>query len=230
MQQPIIHNGARSSGGRGRRAKDPTELSAAEWVRQQLVDEILSGRLRPGEKLSEVKLAERLGCSRTPVREAFRHLGALGLVLVEKTRGVTVVRLARRDMLDLYDAMTELESACAGLAACRLPSQARCELQALPAAAAAHAGTGEEVDLHAVLHRAAGNPILAEMARAVRHRLLPYWRLVNAGAVDWPCLGAAAQAQVIAAVSAGDGPGARQAMRAYVQAARAIAERAVPLG
>jgi len=211
----------------GKRTSDADELSAAEWVRQQVFDDILSGRLLPGEKLSEVHVARRLGCSRTPVREAFRHLGALGLIQFEKNRGVKVARLGRDAMLALFDATAELESACADLAARRLTALERKRLVLCSAEPVGR--DGGEAALYALLHGAAGNPVLAELAQMVHQRLAPYWRLTGGGAEEWRRVGAEAKSRVVEAVVAGDGTRARAAMRAYVLAARAIAERSLAL-
>lgn len=204
-------------------------MSKAERVRASLVDEILAGRLAPGQKLIEEDVAARLGCSRTPVREALRHLDAIGLVQFRPRFGAIVVTLERRVMLSLFDAMVELESACADLAARALPEDDRGKLLTLPAAAADLADTGDDENLLAILHRAAASPVLAEMAQTVRSRLLPYWRLLMVGGGDWPRRGAVAQQQVISAVAAGDGPKARDAMRTYVAMARSLAEQTVLL-
>ena len=213
---------------RVRRPKDPTELSAAEWVRQQLVDDILSGRLRPGEKLSEVKIATRLGCSRTPVREAFRHLGALGMVRFEKNRGGSVVELDRRSMLELYQALAELAASCAGLAASQSESTRRTSLAGIDPEPAPPAGAGNSSDLYQTLQRAAGNALLAEAASSVRCRLLPYWRLMDKAGADWTEFGKSAQAKVLAAVQAGEARAARHLMRSYVLTLRDLAAKTLP--
>jgi DNA-binding GntR family transcriptional regulator len=64
--------------------------SLSSVVQGELERMILSGELRPGEKLTEMALAARLGVSRGPLREAFRMLDESGLVRTEKNRGVFV--------------------------------------------------------------------------------------------------------------------------------------------
>jgi DNA-binding GntR family transcriptional regulator len=213
-----------------RRSKDPTELSAAEWVRQQLIDDIVAGRLRPGEKLCEVKIAARLGCSRTPVREAFRHLGALGLAHFERNRGGNVVQLERAIMVELFEALAEVAASCAGLAALRpLATRRPLEDAARGGAAAAPAGTGGDDDLLSVLFRVAGNRVLAESGTSIRCRLLPYWRLLGEAAEGWAEAGAATQGRAVAAILSGDGAAARVLVRDLVLASRDLAVGAVPL-
>ncbi|EME70881.1 transcriptional regulator [Paramagnetospirillum caucaseum] len=213
---------------RVRRPKDPTELSAAEWVRQQLIEDIVAGRLRPGEKLCEVKIASRLGCSRTPVREAFRHLGALGLANFEKNRGGNVVRLERAMMLELFEALAEVAAACAGLAASRAEAQRRSLAERDWPHAAAPAGSGGDDDLFSVLFGVCGNRLLSEAGATIRCRLLPYWRLLGKAAEEWPVHGAPGQAETVRAMAAGDGRASRRAMRAFVLMARDQAVRGLP--
>ena len=69
---------------------------APTLVQHELERMILAGELAPGAKLNEVAIAERLGVSRGPVREAFRALEEAGLVRLEKNRGVFVRRSASR--------------------------------------------------------------------------------------------------------------------------------------
>lgn len=214
---------------RVRRPKDPTELSAAEWVRQQLIDDIVAGRLRPGEKLCEVKIAARLGCSRTPVREAFRHLGALGLANFEKNRGGNVVRLERAQMLELFEALAEVAASCAGLAASRDEARRRIlEEHGGPERIAVPAGTGGEGDLFTAVFDICGNQLLAASASAIRCRLLPYWRLLGSASDDWSSHGGLGQAAAVRAIAAGDGRAARRTMRAFVLMARDHALRGLP--
>ncbi|MFI7673613.1 GntR family transcriptional regulator [Actinophytocola sp. NPDC049390] len=80
---------------------------------------IVEGRLRPGERLIEAKIAAELSLSRTPVREAVRMLAADGLVITERNRGAIVRSLDRGDVLDLYELRARLESYAAELAAAR---------------------------------------------------------------------------------------------------------------
>lgn len=80
---------------------------------------IVEGRLRPGERLIEAKIAAELKLSRTPVREAVRMLAADGLVVTERNRGAVVRSLDRDDVLDLYELRARLESYASELAASR---------------------------------------------------------------------------------------------------------------
>ena len=78
-------------------------LPLREVVFKTLRRGILTGELKPGERLMEIHLANRLGVSRTPVREAFRQLEADGLIENIPNRGAFVTGLSRRDISDLFD-------------------------------------------------------------------------------------------------------------------------------
>ncbi|NKQ51638.1 GntR family transcriptional regulator [Amycolatopsis sp. K13G38] len=80
---------------------------------------IVEGKLRPGERLIEQRIAAELNLSRTPVREAVRMLAADGLVVTERNRGAVVRTLGRQDVLDLYELRARLESYACELAASR---------------------------------------------------------------------------------------------------------------
>nr|WP_254896839.1 GntR family transcriptional regulator [Amycolatopsis sp. Hca4] len=88
-------------------------------VREELRERILTGRLRPGDRLVERELAEDLGVSRVPVREAIRSLEAEGFLVVQSPRRVVVRQLARVDVEELFDVREALEGLAAGLAASR---------------------------------------------------------------------------------------------------------------
>jgi DNA-binding GntR family transcriptional regulator len=80
---------------------------------------IVEGRLGPGERIIEQRIAADLNISRTPVREAVRMLAAEGLIVATRHRGAMVRTLDRSDVLDLYELRAKLESYAAELAASR---------------------------------------------------------------------------------------------------------------
>lgn len=88
-----------------------------EQTYKALRDAIQSGKLKPGTRLREIDLAERLGISRTPIREALSRLQSDGLVVNEPNRGMIVTVLDRRMVSELYVMRQVLEGTAAGLAA-----------------------------------------------------------------------------------------------------------------
>ncbi len=97
--------------------------SLVDVVAADLREAILSGRLAPGERISDVHVAAEMGVSRAPVREALRQLAARGLVHEEPRRGAFVARLSRARVREVYDCRRALE----GLAARRLSAADRRE-------------------------------------------------------------------------------------------------------
>ena len=79
-------------------------------VQQEIERLINVGELRPGDKLTEAALAERLGVSRGPVREAFRVLEEAGLVQLEKNRGVYVRQVPLGEALEIFDLRAMIEA------------------------------------------------------------------------------------------------------------------------
>lgn len=94
--------------------RDP---AGAERAYELLRTAIVENRYAPGQRLIEQKIAEELGLSRTPVREALRRLEAEGLVVTEAHRGATVRPITINDVIDLYDLRARLEAYAAQLAA-----------------------------------------------------------------------------------------------------------------
>jgi DNA-binding GntR family transcriptional regulator len=91
----------------------PKPPSLSEQARAELERLILEGRLAPGERLSEVALAERLKISRGPLREALRLLERDGLVVLgEAYRGAHVRRLDAAEIAELYDTRALLQGFC----------------------------------------------------------------------------------------------------------------------
>ncbi|MDI3500468.1 MAG: hypothetical protein PWP22_239, partial [Thermoanaerobacter sp.] len=83
-------------------------------------DAIITGKLKPGERLMEVQLAEKLGVSRTPVREAIRKLELEGLVVMVPRKGAYVADLDAKDLLNVLEVRSSLEGLAASLAAERI--------------------------------------------------------------------------------------------------------------
>ncbi len=95
----------------------PREPSQGRSTYQRLLDEISTGALRPGDRLTETDLAERMGLSRTPIREAIRQLEADGLVSHVARVGAVVRTLDYSEIMELYDMRVVLEGTAARMAA-----------------------------------------------------------------------------------------------------------------
>jgi DNA-binding GntR family transcriptional regulator len=85
-------------------------LPLREVVFHTLREAILTGELKPGEHLMEVKLANKLGVSRTPIREAIRKLELEGLVVMTPRRSAEVAKITKEDLVDVLEVRRVLES------------------------------------------------------------------------------------------------------------------------
>ncbi|HLS48564.1 MAG TPA: GntR family transcriptional regulator [Actinomycetaceae bacterium] len=113
----------------GARATPRRSLRASDRVYETLRDEIVTWRLEPGTLLSEVDHSERLGVSRTPLREALRRLVADGLAVPGKGRTLVVSDLSASDVRHLFELREALEPQAARLAARRGDSRVFAELR-----------------------------------------------------------------------------------------------------
>jgi DNA-binding GntR family transcriptional regulator len=146
-------------------------------VYEEIRGMILRGELLPGTRLVEDRLAERLGVSRNPVREALRVLAAEGFVEVLPRRGAAVATLGADEAEELFDVRMALESLAARLAARRVDSATRRSLEHILHAAEAAASSGDQdslVSLNARFHEAvvelSGNTYLRMVAAPVLQR------------------------------------------------------------
>jgi DNA-binding GntR family transcriptional regulator len=156
-------------------------LTLWQRVYEHLRTAILEGRLEPGAELTEVALAEQLGVSRGPLREAIGRLAAEGLVTVSPRRGAVVRSLSKEEFLELYQVREALERMAVQLAVPRLTDEQFDGLTALNEEMASHA-TGNEVEaffednlsFHARLLEASGNEKLQELYRQLLDQLGRY--------------------------------------------------------
>jgi DNA-binding GntR family transcriptional regulator len=94
-----------------------------EMVFESLREAIILGRLKPGERLMEIQLAEEMGVSRTPVREAIRKLELEGFVVMVPRKGAYVAGVSVKDIADVFEVRSALEGLAAGLASERITEE-----------------------------------------------------------------------------------------------------------
>lgn len=102
-----------------------------EEVAELLRQRIFRRELEPGSWIDELKIAEELGISRTPLREALKVLAAEGLVTMKVRRGAYVTEVSDKDLADVYHLLSLLESDAAGVVAERATAMQLEELKAL---------------------------------------------------------------------------------------------------
>ncbi|SCZ00126.1 GntR family transcriptional regulator [Alkaliphilus peptidifermentans] len=100
-----------------------------EIVFENLREAILEGKLEPGQRMMEIQLAEQLGVSRTPVREAIRKLELEGLVIMVPRKGAYVADVSIKDIMEVLEIRAVLEGLAASLAAERMTDEELDELE-----------------------------------------------------------------------------------------------------
>ncbi|TWI42258.1 DNA-binding GntR family transcriptional regulator [Mesorhizobium tianshanense] len=146
-------------------------------------DRIVTGFLRPGEKLDEASLAARFDVSRTPVREALGRLSAMGLVERRPNRGATVAVVTQEHLASMFESMAELEAICARFSAERMTAGERRALEIEHQASARLVQLAAEEDyeyfnteFHTRLYRGAHSKHIYELTVMTRSRLAPFRR------------------------------------------------------
>lgn len=148
-----------------------------EIVFETMREAIINGDLAPGERLMEVQLAEEMGVSRTPVREAIRKLELEGLVAMIPRKGAYVANYSLKDITDVFEIRAALESLAAGLACERITDDEIEELQQL----VVKVGEVKENDLeelvkvdtefHDRIYKASRNSRLEQMISNLREQI-----------------------------------------------------------
>ncbi|MFD9306811.1 GntR family transcriptional regulator [Streptomyces sp. NPDC060048] len=144
----------------------PVVHSLREQIREHIVEGIVSGRWKPGERIVERRIAVELEVSQTPVREALRELETLRLIESAPNKGVRVRNLSAADLEEIYPVRAGLEQIAAELAAPRLALDCTAlepHVAALWDADRSADGTAQvrhTVGFHREMVRAAGNSVL----------------------------------------------------------------------
>jgi DNA-binding GntR family transcriptional regulator len=157
--------------------KKPTVIRRVlcEEIREQLIDDIITGRLAPGSKIVEARLAEEFGVSHTPVREALRDLALFGFVVVTPFRSSYVRQLSTDDLLESYPIRAALESLAARQAAKRINEGTLATLEEHIASMRLavelndlRAHVDADFAFHHTIIKAAGNPMLEHVWQSMR--------------------------------------------------------------
>lgn len=209
----------------------PLERDLPLWERTYHALErlIIHRELAPGTRLVETELAERLGVSRNPIREALRSLETAGWVEVRPRRGAFVTMPSPRDGDHVFEVRALFEPQAARLAAERLETETLGELHELLGEGTAAATRGDAdavVELNALFHRtvfeAAGNPVLADLLRNLEKKAMWHFSTIatNRGIDSWY-----EHESLLQALSVGDGARAFAEMEAHVRASWASYRR-----
>lgn len=162
-------------------------------VFQKIREDILTGVYKDGEELREITLGEKLGVSRTPVREALRQLELEGLVAIVPNKGAYVTAITQKDVRDIYKIRSLLEGLCARWAARNITEQQIEELEETVFLSEFHLhrdGEGRarqvsELDgkFHQVLYEASDSRILEHVLKDF-HKYVKMARQLSVGSSD----------------------------------------------
>lgn len=155
----------------------------ADIIAEQLEELIFDGTFANGDRLDEVRLSERFGVSRTPLREALQRLALSGLVELIPRRGAFVQQPGPMELMEMFEVMAEMEAVCGRLAAVRISDMALDDLRAANAKcqAAVEASNPDAYYLenerfHRIIYRESGNSFLAQETYKLHKRLKPFRR------------------------------------------------------
>ena len=156
-------------------------LPLRDVVFNTLRQAILTGELKPGERLMEIHLANKLGVSRTPIREAIRKLELEGLVTMIPRRGAEVAQITEKSMNDVLEVRRAMDALCVELACDRITPE---ELQDLKKACdtfEAAVKTDDikqiaqaDVALHDIIVQATGNQRLIQLVNNLSEQMYRY--------------------------------------------------------
>ena len=151
---------------------------ASDTVARDLRRMIITGELAPGSLVSEAQLSKKLGCSRTPLREALRQLSERYLLTLPPRRGILIHPLSIMDCQEIHDVMHDIGSACIARASGRIGPQ---QLERLRGIVARQEEANNSVDcyelaeldveFHAAIAEYTGNRYLVHSAERIHSAL-----------------------------------------------------------
>jgi DNA-binding GntR family transcriptional regulator len=194
--------------------------NATTYVAEALRDEILNGQLHGGAPVRENELAERLGVSRTPVREAVSRLVAEGLLIKTGNRTAHVFRPSLAELLEIYEIRIPLESLAARLA-CESPDKkfiADLEhaWKVLSQAEQGMDWSAKHEAFHLCLVRGSGRPRLESLVRTLRVQSEPYVRFAIASDSRFRQKAEDDHAQIVTLAKAGEAKAMERLMRNHL--------------
>ena len=141
-------------------------LPLRDVVFNTLRTSILTGELKPGERLMEIHLADKLGVSRTPIREAIRKLELEGLVTMIPRRGAEVAQITEKNLRDVLEVRRALDALAVELACERITEDELAELKKACENFELETKRGNanqvaqaDVELHDIILKASGNDV-----------------------------------------------------------------------
>ncbi len=149
-----------------------------EVIFNTLREAIIVGELKPGERLMEVQLADKMGVSRTPVREAIRKLELEGLVEMLPRKGARVADLSVKDIMDVLEVRATLDGLASGLSAERITADEIKELKHYHSQFISYVekdnlqgSIKKDVEFHDIIYRSSRNDKLIQISNNLREQV-----------------------------------------------------------
>lgn len=197
-------------------------ISLADQVFERLEEEILGGKYQPGELLTEAKLTEDLGVSRTPVREALRRLEQEHIVEFS-SKGILVLGLTDKDICDIYAIRLRIEGMAAAAAAARADVSEEKELLEALELQEYYVGRHDadhikfmDSRFHELVYRMSGSVVLYDTLLPL-HKKVQKFRKASVQNESRAESSLREHKEIYRAILAGDAAAAEAAMTAHVQ-------------
>jgi DNA-binding GntR family transcriptional regulator len=200
-------------------------------IKDRILQLILEGDLRPGERVVETRIARELGVSQSPVREAIRDLAGVGFLEIEPFKGARIRQFTREEFLDDMEIRGELEAIAAQRAATRITDADLAklrslivEMHAMGEARDPHRQAMKNTEFHRIVVEAAGSDALVRMWALLEPFARTYMTAMVPG-TDLVWLGDR-HAAIVDALEAGDADVAASVMRRHASEARDLLSEA----
>lgn len=196
-------------------------------IKDRILQLILEGELRPGDRVVETRIARELGVSQSPVREAIRDLAGVGFLEIEPYRGARIRQFTREEFLDDMEIRGEMEAIAAHRAASRITDDEIAELRSLVGemhamgeAGDPHGQAMKNTAFHRTVVRAAGSDALERVWAMLEPFARTYMTAMVPG-TDLVWLGDR-HASIVEALEEGDADKAAEVMRQHAAEARRL--------
>lgn len=217
--------------------KEHRNISIADQIFEQLERDILTGRYKRGEILSELRLSKEMNVSRTPIREALLRLEQEN-ILKESGRGMTVIGISKEDMLDMYDVRLHLEGEAARRAAKCITDEELAELLELTELQRYYInkqgnGSSEHTrnldsQFHELIYRACGSKAYSDILTRL-HKKMTKYRMASISKQSRALQSNSEHMEIYKALAAHDPDAAEAAILTHVRSAMSRMENMEPV-
>ena len=216
-----------------RPAKSPRTTESAipvdklDRIARLIEEDIVAGKMQPGQRLDERALAERFGVSRTPIREVLVRLSSLGVVELRRNQGAFVAEMSSAKLIGMLEVMAEVKILAARLASRRMTTEERERLLAIRDETAACVDTDDlgcyferATALHDAIYEGSHNAFLLDLARNITVCLCAYRKHLS-NALHLPIVTSFEENKnVVDAIVRGDSAEAEKWMRQHTELRR----------